>query len=305
MRKHAGSMAIIIVAMITMAGCDDGMMPPINGGGQEPATASYVGNYGATAGQAAVHLEVEEESFVTVTFTGPTFGAQTVQAASIRTATANTAQSESVTWVRFTGDVVVSGSLVTLSIEAVEHDGKALGGAELAEYEACEITATAGAGFAEEVMEDGILECLGSTVDADSVDVRTYEYEEEQPPSELVIGEWGLDADRTFVDWPSTLISYSMRMSISSTELTGSWSQEVECPPDPDSTGFGDQCNSSDTYNFGMAFSSSIVEINDTNIVVRPTGDANAVSVDYIVVQGDRLVVDFEGVPSYHFDRIE
>ena len=146
------------------------------------AGAGFVGGYGATAGRTAVSLDVTEHSFTAVTFTEPGPGVPAAQADSARLASAS---GSAAAWVVLTGDVTVSGATVTVSVTGVERDGQALQGAELDAYTSCSTTATAGDAFAEEVMV-GLLNCLGVTDAA----VAVYEYEEQERPSDLVVGTW-------------------------------------------------------------------------------------------------------------------
>ncbi len=113
--------------------------------------AGFVGGYRAIAGRTAVNLEVTEDSFTAVTFTDPGPGVPAARADSARPASAP--GSEPATWVVFTGDVIVSGATVTVSVTRVERDGQALQGAALAAYTMCSTTATAGDAFAGEVMD--------------------------------------------------------------------------------------------------------------------------------------------------------
>ena len=147
------------------------------------AVASFVGDYGATAGRTAVQLEVAEDSFTAVTFTEPGNGMATARAESVSPARAP--GSATATWVVFTGDVTASGTTVTVRVTGVERDGQALQGAELAPYTICATTVTADDRFAAEVMA-GILECLG----APDAAVAAYEYEEHERPADLVVGTW-------------------------------------------------------------------------------------------------------------------
>ena len=153
---------------------------------ESEAAASFVGDYGATAGRTAVNLEVTEDSFTAVTFTEPGTGVPPAPAESVRPERAH--GSATATWVVFTGDVAASGTTVTVRVTGVERDGQALQGAELAAYTRCSTTAPADDTFAGEVMS-GILACLGAT-DA----VAVYEYEEHERPSDLVVGTWDFAA---------------------------------------------------------------------------------------------------------------
>lgn len=153
------------------------------------AAAGFVGGYGATAGRTAVNLEVTVDSFTAVTFTEP--GPGVVAAA--RAGSARPASSpgrQPATWVVFTGDVTVSGGMVTVSVTGVERDGQALQGAELAAYTVCSTTATAGDAFAGEVIA-ALLDCLGAT----DPEVALHEYGEGERPSDLVLGTWDVAPD--------------------------------------------------------------------------------------------------------------
>ena len=153
------------------------------------APAGFVGGYGATAGRTVVNLDVTEHSFTAVTFTES--GPGVVAAARADSARpASSPGSRPATWVVFTGDVTVSGAMVTVSVTGVERDGQALQGAELAAYTVCSTTATAGDAFAGEVIA-ALLDCLGAT----DPEVALYEYGEGERPSDLVLGTWVVAPD--------------------------------------------------------------------------------------------------------------
>ena len=170
------------------------------------AGAGFVGDYGATAGRTAVNLELTEHSFTAVTFTEPGPGVAAARADSARPA--SSPGSGPATWVVLTGDVTVSGDMVTVSVTGVERDGQALQGAELAAYTGCTTTATAGDAFAGEVIA-ALLTCLGAT----DPEVALYEYGEQERPSDLVLGTWAFAPD---VSAPSRV---GGSIVISSTEL--------------------------------------------------------------------------------------
>ena len=182
------------------------------------AGAGFVGGYGATAGRTAVSLDVTEDSFTAVTFTDPGPGVPAARADSARPASAP--GSEPATWVVFTGDVIVSGATVTVSVTRVERDGQALQGAALAAYTMCSTTATAGDAFAGEVIA-ALLDCLGTT----DREVVLYEYGEQERPSDLVLGTWDFAPD---LSDPSRV---GGSIVISSTELR--LSAVASCGGDP------------------------------------------------------------------------
>jgi hypothetical protein len=180
--------------------------------------AGFVGGYRAIAGRTAVNLEVTEDSFTAVTFTDPGPGVPAARADSARPASAP--GSEPATWVVFTGDVIVSGATVTVSVTRVERDGQALQGAALAAYTMCSTTATAGDAFAGEVIA-ALLDCLGTT----DREVVLYEYGEQERPSDLVLGTWDFAPD---LSDPSRV---GGSIVISSTELR--LSAVASCGGDP------------------------------------------------------------------------
>ena len=182
------------------------------------AAAGFVGGYRAIAGRTAVNLEVTEDSFTAVTFTDPGPGVPAARADSARPASAP--GSEPATWVVFTGDVIVSGATVTVSVTRVERDGQALQGAALAAYTMCSTTATAGDAFAGEVIA-ALLDCLGTT----DREVVLYEYGEQERPSDLVLGTWDFAPD---LSDPSRV---GGSIVISSTELR--LSAVASCGGDP------------------------------------------------------------------------
>ena len=188
------------------------------------APAGFVGAYGATAGRTAMSLEVTEHSFTAVTFTEPGPGVAAARAESARPA--SSPGGEPATWVVLTGEVTVSGDMVTVSVTGVERDGQALQGAELAAYTVCTTTATAGDAFAGEVIA-ALLACLGAT----DPDVALYEYGEQERPSDLVLGTWDFAPD---LSDPSRVAG---SIAISSTELrvlvTGSCGGEPFHDPGP------------------------------------------------------------------------
>ena len=168
------------VTVAVLVGCGP-MMPS--------SVASYAGSYRAASTRTQVNLEVKADSFTAVTVTEPQAPGTTVQANSVQRANANSAPTA--VWVIFAGDVTSSVSGVIVRIADVERDGQALEGGELEAYTDCEVTATAGDGFGDAVMV-GIFECLGATdVEIDSITVSPYD--EQDPPSKLIIGAWKHD----------------------------------------------------------------------------------------------------------------
>ena len=133
-------------------------------------------------------LEVTEHSFTVVTFTEPGPGVAAARAESARPV--SSPGSAPATWFVLTGEVTVSGAMVTVSVTGVERDGQALQGAELAAYAVCSTTATAGDEFAGEVIA-ALLDCLGAT----DPEVALYEYGEGERPADLVLGTWDVAPD--------------------------------------------------------------------------------------------------------------
>ena len=99
----------------------------------------------------------------------------------------------------FTGDVIVSGATVTVSVTRVERDGQALQGAALAAYTMCSTTATAGDAFAGEVIA-ALLDCLGTT----DREVVLYEYGEQERPLVFTVILSPAASGTVTVDWATS-----------------------------------------------------------------------------------------------------
>lgn len=235
-----GSATAVVAALALFAvGCDDmlGSKPP----GEPPSPA---GNYIATVGQTRVNLEVTDDAFTAVTFTEPRASAAariaSVQAAG--TASVNGDDDDAV-WVVLKGDVTADGNAVTVEIDEVVRDRQPLAGVELQRYTDCEITATAGDAFDDQVMA-GIAECLDTTDSAPSSTTSS-------PPAELIIGDWILRS----ASYIGVYDEAPVRLSIAATQIEMSF-YGIGC-------GVDGPCSADTTRRFEAI---ATAEFNDTQI---------------------------------------
>ena len=158
------TIAAAVVAALMLAACEE--QAPV------PKAAEFVGVYSGTAGEAQATIAVAAETFEAAAYT-PAVARGSARAA------ATAADDAGATWRQLAGTTTAVAGTVTLKVATVRHDGRGLGGAALARYTACRITAPVGASLADRLLA-ALMQCLGVT--------EAVEVERGVRPS--IIGSW-------------------------------------------------------------------------------------------------------------------
>ena len=184
--------SIVVASLVALLiGCDEGP-------GQSPMTGTppgtspqvgYMGVYGAEVGRTTVNVEVDTDEFTAVAFTLDGSRSE----ATYRPSSAQLANQSMDSLVVLSGDVAQVGSEVTATITDAERNGVKLRDGELEAYTNCDITATAGATFHADLIED-ISGCLG--LDTSAVT-------QHQGPRPELWGTWRLEYSSVLGDVPA------------------------------------------------------------------------------------------------------